>query len=355
MGMFTALAVYASLRTADDRRWWAAWTVCVGDGDRGRLGNEGTGGPFSGRDSGNRLVDHAPHRFLARGRSATCSRGLRLALLAALVWMHQPARDILSAYCDKQVLISLQGARETTESHLGAILSGLVPLPRLDWDQRLAAGWWRGGVQAPGVGGWGLGVGSGEASGPLAFCLLTALRASLPIMISPKQSAYYAAASWPFLCMALAIWCLPAVAALGQRLDCSRQICAIIALAANPRASAGRTLSDGRAVAAVVRTDFATTPAHPRRRASRRSSDRTHTIVIGPAIERNGRCRPICTAGISSRSSRPAPRATIGWNWPSARKLPAPGYSLEDAGLTCFGCTAAQEVATTPEPAAPLR
>ena len=33
-------------------------------------------------------------------------------------------------------------------------------------------------------------------------------------MISPKQSAYYAAPSWPFYTMALALWCLPSVQAL---------------------------------------------------------------------------------------------------------------------------------------------
>jgi hypothetical protein len=43
------------------------------------------------------------------------------------------------------------------------------------------------------------------------FCLLVACSASLPIVISPKQSSYYAAPSWPFYSLALALWCAPSV------------------------------------------------------------------------------------------------------------------------------------------------
>ncbi len=47
------------------------------------------------------------------------------------------------------------------------------------------------------------------------FCLLTALSASLPLILSPKQAGHYAAPSYPFFVLASAIWCLPAVLELA--------------------------------------------------------------------------------------------------------------------------------------------
>jgi hypothetical protein len=61
--------------------------------------------------------------------------------------------------------------------------------------------------------------GNGTAPGPRAaawFAIATAASASLPIMVSPKQASYYAAASWPFFTMALAAVCVPAVGALAE-------------------------------------------------------------------------------------------------------------------------------------------
>jgi hypothetical protein len=49
------------------------------------------------------------------------------------------------------------------------------------------------------------------------FCLATGLSASLPIMLSPKQTGYYAAPSWPYFTLALALGCLPAAVALADR------------------------------------------------------------------------------------------------------------------------------------------
>ena len=77
LGMFTALAVYASLRAADARRWWAAWTIVAAAAIVGALGIERSGGTVSRSDSDNRLVDFAPHELCAGGRIANCASWAR--------------------------------------------------------------------------------------------------------------------------------------------------------------------------------------------------------------------------------------------------------------------------------------
>src|SRR5262249_154891 len=85
------------------------------------------------------------------------------------------------------------------------------------------------------------------------------------IMISPKQSAYYAAPSWPYYTLALALLCLPAVERLAAiaaarpatprvawwlRAACLTSIVALIALSP---LFAGRYIRDGQLAAEVER------------------------------------------------------------------------------------------------------
>jgi hypothetical protein len=67
---------------------------------------------------------------------------------------------------------------------------------------------------------WSIGpaAGVGRPAGPMWFCLLTALSASLPIALSPKQGGHYVAPSWPFFMFALVLWGMPAVVELSSRL-----------------------------------------------------------------------------------------------------------------------------------------
>ncbi len=58
---------------------------------------------------------------------------------------------------------------------------------------------------------------SGNLRRPALFALLTAMSGSLPIMLSPKQTGYYAAPSWPFYCLALALWSAPEIGAMVTR------------------------------------------------------------------------------------------------------------------------------------------
>ena len=160
LGMFTALAVYASLRAAGDRRWWAAWTILSAAALVAALGSKGPVGLFP-------AVTPVIAWLTLRRTSFSGAVGLQLALVAALamlsglVWMHQPAREFLSAYYDKQLLISLQGARETADSTWGRFY--LVWSLGLDliWSGALAAvlvAWGRAGSR-------GLGAGAGDWEG----------------------------------------------------------------------------------------------------------------------------------------------------------------------------------------------
>jgi hypothetical protein len=143
----------------------------------------------------------------------------------------------LAEYFHKQVVKSLQGRREIVQSPLGQwsllwtlFIHDLLPSAALAagcvfWARRQASGGATGILPVQKAGGpqhWRDASGthqdlSDARRGPLWFCLLTAASASIPIVISPKQSAYYAAPSWPFYTMGLALWCLPAVQALLSR------------------------------------------------------------------------------------------------------------------------------------------
>ena len=380
LGMFTALAVYASLRATDDRRWWAAWTILSAAAIVAALGSKGPVGLFP-------VVTPAIAWLTLRRTSFSRAVGLQLALvtslgvLTGLVWMHQPAREYLSTYFDKQVLISLQGARETKVSSWGRfylvwslildlLCTGALAVALVAWGRAGGRGLVvrprgsRRGVgrstqpssraQADGrlsTGGWGLGTTS--LRGPLAFCLLTALSASLPIMISPKQSAYYAAPSWPFFCMALAIWCLPAVAALTEdwaarasyaRTSSWLRIAALGAAALAVVLSPlwyGRALRDAQLVRDV---DCIARLVDPRDK-----------IVMGPTIEGKWSLGAYLYRkhfiSLEPAGARGAYRLELA----ESEETPMPEYLLQDSGLTMFRLYRRQDVATSPGQVAPPR
>jgi 4-amino-4-deoxy-L-arabinose transferase-like glycosyltransferase len=210
MGVFTALAVYAALRSLDSRRLGVCWSALAGVAVAAAVGSKGPVGLFP-------LVTPTVAYLTLGGTSRRRSFGMQLALVFALatviglVMLEADARAFTQAYLNEQVFNSIRGARETVNSGWGRfeLASGLVIdlLP----SAAIVAGMVYVARRVAGCAvGWG-------PRGPLVFALVTAASASLPIMVSPKQSAYYAAPSWPFFAMALAIACLPAADALADR------------------------------------------------------------------------------------------------------------------------------------------
>lgn len=229
LGIFTALSVLASLRAARFGRGWPAWTLLAALALVAALGCKGPVGLFPlvtpmlawlTLGPGPREVGEAP-RLTAGLTRALGAQALLLTLVAALVAMcllDSDARAFLSAYYQRQVLDSLHGQRETVNSVLGhlhllwALLVHLFPNAAIAGVLALLGG--RRGVR-----------GDSAVRRAALFVLLTAMSASLPIMVSPKQSGYYTAPSWPLYSMTLAICCLPAVAWLCERLAERHRVC----------------------------------------------------------------------------------------------------------------------------------
>lgn len=208
LGIFTALAVYGSLRAMAAARWWPAWSALAAGSILAAVLSKGPVGMFP-------AVTPAVIWLTLRGQSVRKSLLVQITLLVflaaavGLILAESAPREFLSAYVKQQIVNSLQGRRETVDSPLGQLallwtlcFQDLLPCGLLAGGSVLWARWRRA-VPAD------LGL-----RGATWFCLLTAASASIPIMISPKQSAYYAAPSWPFYTMALALWCLPSVDAL---------------------------------------------------------------------------------------------------------------------------------------------
>lgn len=209
LGVFTAVAVLASLKAMQPQCRWPAWTLLAALSLVAALGSKGPVGLFP-------LVTPAiAWLTLGRGNGRQAARvqlllcGL-LIVLGAAVCTSPDARDFLAAYYQRQVVSSLQGQREMVDSGLGrfyllwALGNHLLPSAAVAAVLVLV--------------GRRCGAGSGrEALRPAMFCLATGLSASLPIMLSPKQTGYYAAPSWPYFTLALALGCLPAAVALADR------------------------------------------------------------------------------------------------------------------------------------------
>ena len=91
LGIFTTLAVYASLRAADGRRWMPAWIALSGTAIIAAVGSKGPVGLFP-------AVTPAIAWLALRRTSLVRAVGMQLglvvsvAVLAAVVWSQQPAR-----------------------------------------------------------------------------------------------------------------------------------------------------------------------------------------------------------------------------------------------------------------------
>ena len=210
LGIFTALTIYAALRALDTSRWSTAWTVLAAGSIVAAVLSKGPVGLFPVVTP---VVAWMTMRSTSLRKTLIVETTLLVFLAAALVLLLSQAepRAFLITYFEQQVVNSLQGRREVIDSQLsqlyllreiphhllfpGAAAAGLVLLARKRTESSPATG----------------------LRGPAMFCWLTAISASMPIMISPKQSAYYAAASWPFYTMAIALWCLPATSTLIAR------------------------------------------------------------------------------------------------------------------------------------------
>jgi 4-amino-4-deoxy-L-arabinose transferase-like glycosyltransferase len=261
LGLFAALSVYASLRAMETTRWWAVWTLFAAAAITAAILSKGPVGLFPAITPAVAWLTMRPQSF-RKSLLVQITLVVFLAGSVGLVLARPAAREYLSAYFERQVVASLQGERDVVESALGRfhlawalavdlVFSGTAAAALVLWARtgrkgtragsktvgdcpNFAPGTIRRMVAKPGTVGHaaacpmvgtvplsetGFETSSTEQGlgGPTAFCVLTALSASLPIMISPKQSAYYAAPSWPFYTMALALWCLPAISILTTR------------------------------------------------------------------------------------------------------------------------------------------
>jgi 4-amino-4-deoxy-L-arabinose transferase-like glycosyltransferase len=210
LGIFTALAVYAALRAIQSTRGWTAWTALAALAIVAAVLSKGPVGLFP-------LATPAMAWLALRPPSAARAalvQGLLVVSVAAClgVLLAAPAsRDFLATYFNQQVARSLRGHREPTDSSLGQF--------QLVWVlfQDLAPSAFMAGLcvffarrRAPDASDLAL-------RGSALFCLLVGASASIPIMFSPKQTGYYAAPSWPFYMLAVALWSAPAVEHLLNR------------------------------------------------------------------------------------------------------------------------------------------
>jgi 4-amino-4-deoxy-L-arabinose transferase-like glycosyltransferase len=226
MGMFTALSVYASLRALHGRRSGAvSWSILSGLAIAAAVLSKGPVGFFPivtpaiawitlrrgtlPLPLGEGTVRYRLANVLATQATVACAVAISLGLLL----IPTAAREYLSGYWQQQIVSSLRGEHGRVLSiagHLNIVLllARNLAIPTLIVGILLVASRWQFGRTA----------GEVRPTGPMWFCLLTALSASLPIALSPKQGGHYVAPSWPFFMFALVLWGMPAVVELSSRL-----------------------------------------------------------------------------------------------------------------------------------------
>jgi 4-amino-4-deoxy-L-arabinose transferase-like glycosyltransferase len=209
--VFTLLAVYAALAALQQTRLSLAWTAVSALAIAMAVFTKGPTGAFP-------LA--APTLIWLALRPQSFSRALLVqtaliaivALLVALPFAFPQPRVYLTTYFQQQIVDSVSGRREIANSTFGrlqllwglardlllpATAAAAIALAAKQWAsvnvalQQRKTGW---------------------------LCLLLAASASIPIMISPKQTAYYTAPSWPFYCLALGLWSAASEAALLARI-----------------------------------------------------------------------------------------------------------------------------------------
>ncbi|HEV3138148.1 MAG TPA: glycosyltransferase family 39 protein, partial [Pirellulales bacterium] len=203
--LFSTLSVYASLRAVGSSHRWLAWMALAG---LAMLASFMTKGPVGLFPAATPAIAWVAIRRAPWPKAVLIQAGLLCCFAGSLglLLTSEQAREYLGMYWQQQVLASMRGQRETVISGDGhfrililmvrelamptVMACGVMLLAR---KQRVAE------ALRPAL------------SGPRWFCLLTALSASLPIVVSPKQHGHYATPSWPFFSFALALWCLPAM------------------------------------------------------------------------------------------------------------------------------------------------
>ncbi len=261
MGMFTALSVYAALRALDGRRGGAAfWSILAGLAITAAIMSKGPVGLFpavtpaiawltlrrtlplpldfgelgstelaevsrAGEGRGEGKKSQTPHlnplpkgegtaqysfaHALAVQSGVLCT----VAISFGLVLVPAAAREYLAGYWQQQIVSSMRGEHGvvlSTAGHLNIVLllARHLAVPALIVGGLMAFARLRYGVRA----------GQARPTRPMWFCLLTALSASLPIVLSPKQGGHYVAPSWPFYMFAITLWGMPALVELSVRL-----------------------------------------------------------------------------------------------------------------------------------------
>jgi 4-amino-4-deoxy-L-arabinose transferase-like glycosyltransferase len=214
LGMFAVLAVYAVLRAGVGWPIIGAAAIAAAVLSKGPVGLYPLATPLVARVTLRRQT-------LARAVAETVALVALFSGIIALVYLLPGAGEYFDKYLHGQVLAAMQGRREVVNSILGrfdilwkvvqqvilplAIATGLV------WTAR-RNGWMAG----PAVGAVPNGGSPPEGGTPtmrpaIAFCFLTGISASAPIVASLKQSGHYAFPSYAFYALGFALWCAPAV------------------------------------------------------------------------------------------------------------------------------------------------
>jgi len=228
LGVFAAASVYCSIRAMRSERRTLIWIAAAAAALLGAVLAKGPVGLFplvTPLLLGMTVTSSARRKSL----TLTCLLATAFLLLFGLVLLQPAAREYLVHYFQTQVIASVRGQRELVASHLGRayILSHLAH--QLTHPLIFAAALV--GLGRLGAGNWFRARPSGSPSdsparleqvataGPVVgFLLLTAMSASLPIMISQKQWGHYAIPSFPFFALALAAWCAPSMTAIAKSL-----------------------------------------------------------------------------------------------------------------------------------------
>lgn len=162
------------------------------------------------------LAFYAIHWLVFRqfGFIAMLKYSILLLLISTLVFLpfmlYEPSAFAITSYLKQQVVKSVQGDRETIErtfilQKLSMELCIVIFFALLAWLIAKRRG-----------------ISTRLYSPHSRFFLLTALSASLPIMISPKQSGFYALPSLPFFALSAALYAAPVVKSLTGRINTSR-------------------------------------------------------------------------------------------------------------------------------------
>ncbi len=212
MGFFTVLSIHASLRSQDSTRTATAWSALAGMAIAAAVLSKGPVGLFP-------AVTPAIAWFALRRTSFAQAAWIELVVAAsfaaviAMVLIPAACREYLVAYWHQQVVSSMLGHRERIGSWVGqfdimVLIINELRIPILVTGAVVLASRIASGVR----------LRDPRLRGPMLFCLLTALSASLPLVASPKQAEHYAAPSWPFYIFAVVVCCQPAARDLTSRI-----------------------------------------------------------------------------------------------------------------------------------------